>query len=208
MLGKRKRKGDLEGMNDFFKDEDIEEVPADDPATRKERNGYDSDDSDFVAETRILARKLLRKKDRDRMIEDSYNRFTTYDNEPLPTWFEADEQKHNRPFVNATKEEIAIEKEAIKAYNTRPSKKVEEAKARKRKRLSKAMNKIKGKATVIADSDLNEASKMKSIQKLYKKEKAKQKTETKYVVNRTFNTSGKLNQVKGTKMVDARMKKD
>jgi len=55
------------------------------------------------------------------------------------------------PFINASKEEVALEKETIKAYNTRPSKKVEEAKHRKNKRLAKAMTKIKTKATVIAD---------------------------------------------------------
>lgn len=50
----------------------------------------------------------------------------------------------------------------MKAYNARPSKKVTEAKARKKKRLVKAMAKIKTKATVIADSsDLKEGSKMR-----------------------------------------------
>ena len=91
----------------------------------------------------------------------------------LPTWFVDEEKKYYRPFINLTKEEIAIEKEQIKAYNCRPSKKVEEAKNRKKKRLTKAMQKIKKKAVVIADQDINEASKMKQIQKLYKKEKAK-----------------------------------
>lgn len=42
-----------------------------------------------------------------------------------------------------TKQEIAQEKEEIKAYNARPSKKVEQAKNRKKKRLAKAMDKIK-----------------------------------------------------------------
>ena len=53
------------------------------------------------------------------------------------------------------------EKEAIKAYNARPSKKIEQAKMRKKRRLAKAMEKIKKKAQVIAEQDLNEASKMK-----------------------------------------------
>lgn len=131
--------------------EAIEEVAADDPATRKEKMGYDSDDSDFIAETRCLAKKLLRKKDRDRMIEDSYNRFVTYDDENTPVWLEEDEKKHYRPNINLTKEEVRIEKDAVKAWNCRPSKKVEEAKNRKRKRLAKAMNKIKAKATVISN---------------------------------------------------------
>ena len=44
-----------------------------------------------------------------------------------------------------------MEKEEIKAYNARPSKKVEEAKNRKKKRLVKAMQKVRSKAQVIAD---------------------------------------------------------
>jgi len=96
------------------------------------------------------------------MIEDSYSRFATNDDpENLPTWFAEDEARAWIPNINLTKEEINVEKEAIKAYNNRPSKKVEEAKGRKRKRLAKAMEKIKKKANVIADQDLNEASKMR-----------------------------------------------
>merc|ERR1712166_1095172 len=109
------------------------------------------------------------------------------------------------PFINASKEEIAIEKETIKTYNTRPSKKVEEAKARKNKRVGKAMAKIRTKATVIADQDLNESSKMRQIQKLYKKEKAKHKEEKSYVVNKTFKSSGNIKSGRNVKMVDARM---
>jgi len=85
------------------------------------------------------------------MIEASYNRFVTYDDENTPVWLEEDEKKNFKPFINLTKEEVAIEKAEIKAYNARPSKKVEEAKNRKRKRLSKAMNKIKAKAQVISN---------------------------------------------------------
>jgi len=207
LLGKRKR-GGIGDMEDFFKNEEIEEVPADDVGTKKAK-GYDSDDSDEVAELRLMAKKMLRKKTRDRMVEDSYNRYTFNDEaSELPQWFVADETKYFRPFVNLTKEEVAIEKDIIKAYNARPSKKVEEAKNRKRKKLGRAMQKIKKKAVVIADQDINEASKMKQIQKLYKKEKAKHKEEKTYVVNRTFKSSQGLKSGRNVKMVDSRMKKD
>ena len=110
-------------------------------------------DSDDVAATRILARKMLRKKARNEMIDGSFNRYTVHeDPDTLPTWFAEDEARHR--FCDRyvpTKEEMAIEKEALKTYNARPSKKVEQAKARKKKRLSKAMEKIKKKATIIAD---------------------------------------------------------
>lgn len=120
-------------------------------------------DSDEIAETRILARKMLRKKTRNEMIEASYNRFTTHeDPATLPSWFVEDEAKYRYQIhFSASKEEMLEEKEAIKAYNARPSKKVEQAKMRKKRRLAKAMEKIKKKAQVIAEQDLNEASKMK-----------------------------------------------
>merc|ERR1712160_152315 len=111
--------------------------------------------------------KMLRKKTRDRMVEDSYNRYTFNDEaSELPQWFVADETKYFRPFVNLTKEEVVIEKDIIKA------------------------------------------SKMKQIQKLYKKEKAKHKEEKTYVVNRTFKSSQGLKSGRNVKMVDSRMKKD
>ena len=167
-------------------------------------------DSDDIAATRILARKMLRKKARNEIIDASMSKYSTHeDPSTLPTWFVEDEAKHRFcERIQPTKEEMAEEKEALKAYNARPSKKVEQAKMRKRKRLAKAMDKIKKKAQVIADQDLNEASKMKQIQKLYRKEKAKHKEEKSYVVNRSFNTSQGGKTGRNVKVVDRRMRKD
>ena len=203
VLGKRKRKGSFDNVADFFLTEKIEEVPLDDPMT-KQHDGYVSMDSDDIAETRILARKMLRKKARNEIIDSSYNRFNSHE-EPssLPTWFVDDEARHRFcDRLQPTKEEVAIEKAELKEYNARPSKKVEQAKARKKKRLVKAMQKIKKKAQVIADQDLNEASKMKQIQKLYRKEKDKHKETTSYVVNRTFQATGPKKGGRLTKHVD------
>lgn len=144
-------------------------------------------DSTEMAETRILAKKMLRKKQRTEILDQSYNRYSFHeDPRELPSWFVEDEQKHYFRHHQPTKEEVALEKEEIKEYNARPSKKVEEAKARKKRRLMKAMQKIKTKAQVIADQDINEQTKMRQIQKMYSKEKAKHKEEKSYVVNRSF----------------------
>ena len=94
MLGKRKRKGEVDDIKDFFTTEGIEEVPLDDPDTRQQQ-GYESMDSDDIAETRILARKMLRKKARNEILDSTYNRFSTNeDPDTLPSWFVEDEARH------------------------------------------------------------------------------------------------------------------
>ena len=147
-------------------------------------------DSTDIAETRALAKKMLRKKFREETINQSYNRYTFDDDDKkLPGWFVEDETKAFVPNYNLTKEEVDEEKRALTEWNARPSKKVMEAKGRKKMRLVKAMSKIKNKAQVIASSEIAEGSKMKQIKKLYTKEKAKHKEEKTYVVNRSFNSS-------------------
>ena len=108
-------------MND-----EIVEVPADDPETRQ-KEGYESMDSDDIAITRIMARKMLRKKARNEMMDASYNQYVSHeDPASLPSWFIEDESKHRFcERLQPTKEEVAEEKQAIKDYNARPSKKVE-----------------------------------------------------------------------------------
>jgi len=96
-----------------------------------------------MAEVRAIAKVMLRKKARTQIIENSLNRYATFEDEnTLPEWFLEDEKNHYRPNIPVTKEMVAEEKKILKAYNERPSKKVMEAKARKKRRLAKAMNKI------------------------------------------------------------------
>lgn len=93
-------------------------------------------DSDDIAEVRAIAKHMLRKKEREQMINDSYNRYSFFDDETnLPDWFVEDEQKTYVPNLPITKEEIESEKLALQEFNARPTKKVAEAKARKRKRM-------------------------------------------------------------------------
>lgn len=49
-------------------------------------------DSDDIAEVRAIAKHMLRKKEREQMINDSYNRYSFFDDETnLPDWFVEDE---------------------------------------------------------------------------------------------------------------------
>ena len=71
----------------------------------------------------------------------------------------------------------------LKAANARPIKKVAEAKARKKLRAQRQWNKIRGKATRIADNpDLNERTKMKQIRQLYGKTLIKKKLPRVYMM--------------------------
>jgi len=186
-LGKRKRGADADDddVKGFFNTDTFAEVPADHPGNNED--GYESMDSTGIAEMRILAKKMLRKKERSEILDATYNRYSFHeDPKTLPTWFVEDEGKNYWRHHQPTKEEVVAEKEEIKAYNARTSKKVEQAKNRKKKRMQKAMDKIKQKANVVADQDINERSKMKQIMRMYAKEREKQKEETKYVFNRSF----------------------
>lgn len=218
LLGKKRAAGGLQGdiddVQNFFKNE-FEEVPVNDLDAKKAEeekdlpDGYSSMDSDDIAETRALAKKMLRKKFRTETIDASFSRYARDDDDSvLPSWFLEDEAKHSIPNINLSKEDVAEEKRQLLEWNARPSKKVQEAKAKKRARLAKAMDKVKAKAQVIAGQEISEGAKMRQIQKMYTKEKAKHKEEKSYVVNRRVTSTMGAKVGRNVKVVDSRMRAD
>jgi len=182
------------------------------PSKENEMNNIDSEDEDYdsdeVAEIRAIAKKMLRKKDRLDILYKTYNRYAFSDTDLAPEWFASEEQQHNRPSKPVTKEEIMSEKEILKKFNDRIPKKILEAKARKKNKLNKRMEKVKKKAQVIVNQDeINEFSKIKQIEKLYKKEMRNNKEKKKYVVSRSFKVNKGAN-TRDIKHVDRRLKKD
>lgn len=204
---KKKRDRKQKDKDNEEKGKGFEEVKAE-----KTYSDYDSDD---IAEIRAIGKHMLRKKNRLELIDKAYNRYAFNDDpKNLPSWFVEEESKFNKPILPVTKEEIQREKKFLKDYNARPSNKLAEFKERKRRRLLRAMSKVRQKANQIANSDeLNNGSKMRQIKKLYSKEKKKidEKNRKKkdIVVSRTFSSSapGKT-QGRKYKMVDKRLKKD
>lgn len=165
-------------------------------------------DSDEVAEIRAIAKKMLRKKDRLDILYKTYNRYAFSDLKQAPDWFASEEQQHNKPTKPVTKEEIMSEKEILKKFNDRVPKKILEAKARKKNKLAKRMDKVKKKAQIIVNQDeINEFSKIKQIEKLYKKELRNNKEKKKYVVSRSFKVNKGKNS-RNIRHVDRRLKKD
>lgn len=156
------------------------------------------------------------KKARRDLIDAGWNRYT-FNDDNLPDWFVEDERKHlTRPSL-APPELVEQYKNASNEINARPIKKVVEAKARKKKRAQKRLERAKKKAEAIlagggADGDIGDREKARQIKKLYRKAKEPKK-EVKYVVSKKGLNSGKKAMrpagVKGPyRLVDSRMKKD
>ena len=170
-----------------------------------EDDGYNSDDK---AEIRAIAKKMLRKKERLKILNSSYNRYAFEDEGKVPNWFLEDEAKHNKPQKPVTKAEVLAEKEYLRKITVRMPKKILEAKARKRNKLNKRLQKIRKQAEGIANQDeYTEISKVKQIEKLYKREINKSKEKKKYIISRSWsNNKGKDS--RNVRHVDRRMKKD
>jgi hypothetical protein len=62
---------------------------------------------------------MLRKKDREEIINSSYSRyaFDDEDEENLPSWFLEDEKSNNFLSLPVTKEEVEEEKQRLYAIN-------------------------------------------------------------------------------------------
>ncbi|XP_076815375.1 pre-rRNA 2'-O-ribose RNA methyltransferase FTSJ3-like [Clavelina lepadiformis] len=158
------------------------------------------------------------RKQKREVIDDSFNRYTFNEAEgDLPDWFVEDERKR----VRRTNLDNHISKDLVDFYkskdtniNVRTIKKVAEAKARKKKKLMKKVDKARKQAEGISDTkDMSNKEKAAHIKGIYKKAGLlkKQKEETTYVfakrgtgkrVRRPPGVSGKF------KVVDKRMKKD
>ncbi|KAL0738983.1 hypothetical protein Bca4012_015193 [Brassica carinata] len=187
------------------KEDDFEIVPA--PVTDSDSDSS-SDDDDVHTKAEILAcaKKMLRKKQREEMLDDAYNKYMFGDEGFLPKWFLDDEKQHRQPMKPVTKEEINAMKAQFKEINARPAKKVAEAKARKKRAAAKRLEKVRKKANVISDTtDISDRSKDKMIDKLYKKAAEPRKPKKELVVSKK-GVGVKVG--KGQKRVDRRMKSD
>ncbi|KAI3903156.1 hypothetical protein MKW98_031810 [Papaver atlanticum] len=188
-------------------DFEIVPAPATDSSDDSSSSSDESEDLDNYQKSVILAtaKKMLRKKQRETLLDDAYNRYM-FDDEGLPTWFLDEEKKHRQMTRPVTKEEIAAQKAQFKEIDARPGKKVAQAKARKKRVAMRQLEKVRKKANTISDqTDINDMSKSKMIEQLYKKAQPKR-------VKKEYVVAKKGVQVKpvgkGKVLVDRRMKKD
>ncbi|KAF2669865.1 AdoMet-dependent rRNA methyltransferase spb1 [Microthyrium microscopicum] len=168
----------------------------------------------ITAEAMTLAHELATgKKTKAGLADDNFNRYTFRSTDGLPDWFLDDENEHARIQRPITKAAANAIKEKLRALNARPIKKVMEAKARKKFKAARRLEKLKKKsALLLEDEGVSMADKAKSISQMMAKAAKKQpKRNTKLVFAKGGNRgiSGRPKGTKGRyKMVDARLKKD
>ncbi|GIL46558.1 hypothetical protein Vafri_3535 [Volvox africanus] len=130
---------------------------------------FDMLDDQGKAEVLALAKRMLRRKEKESIVDAAYNRYAFHDT-GLPRWFSEDERRFMRPIPPVTKAEVEAEKERLRAIDARPIKKIAEAKARKKQKLVKRLDQARQKANAVADQeDVPMKSKVREIEKIYAK---------------------------------------
>ena len=151
---------------------------------------------------------------KSKMIDDGFNKQSFNEKTGLPDWFADDENKHYKVHVPITKEAVEALKARQRAVDARPIKKIAEAKAKKKHKEVKAIERAQAKAeTVMENQELTEKEKTMGVQKLINKGKstANKKREVKLVVAKGTNkgVKGRPKGVSGRyRMVDRRFKSD
>jgi len=195
----------------------LEVAPLEAPRPLVSRSGHTLKPSDpqELAETMALGSVLVdSKKARMDIIDAAYNRYAFEDDPLLPDWFTEDEKRYNKPELPISKELMAQFRAKLREINARPIRKVAEARARKKKRLQKRLEKLRSTAMSLADTpDMSEAAKAKHMRKAMRT-MAKQEERKVQVVAIKKGGGGK-SMLKGKvpkgaklKVVDKRMKSD
>ena len=217
-----KRLDKLRGVTAGEADGGFETVAANEPL---------SSDDEATATTLAIAHRMLDKKNRVDILNNSYNRYSMdlTERRHLPAWFKQEEEVHMHAQLPVTKAEVDEYKQRLMAINAKPIKKIAEARARNRVKAERRWEKIQKK---ISDMQASESGgggsgsgvggeggsvgeRLRRMEKLVsKRDKRSIRGDRKYVVTRRGGGGQEVKSKKGVKQsgltvaVDKRLKKD
>lgn len=182
---------------------------------KNDKNSLKPSDPRELAETMALGSVLVNsKKSRMELLDAAYNRWTFDRDEALPDWFTEEEDKYNKPELPISKELMDQFRAKLREINARPIRKVAEAKARKRHRLKKRMEKLRSTAMSLADNgEMSSTAKSRQMRKqVSKMARAEGRKVSTVAIKKGGGgkrmEKGKVPKGAKTKVVDRRMKSD
>uniref|UniRef100_A0A6B2KXI7 Putative rRNA methyltransferase n=1 Tax=Arcella intermedia TaxID=1963864 RepID=A0A6B2KXI7_9EUKA len=191
-------------------DDDMENGFQEVPVERNEaREDFESYDLDSQASMLALGSMLKDPQTRSAVVDKTINRYMFSDDGNLPDWFKDDEERHNKPNLPVSKEMVTDLKNQLKPIDSRTSKKVAEAHARKKRKFQAKLENARAKTkSIVGSSELSEKEKVRQIKKLFKGQLQAVKPEKVYILK--GQKVGKVKTGKNVryKVVDPRLKKD